>query len=123
MSFTSGIIKQYLHNITVDIEDTSDDSKYFQIIDLKTAYPIGRHYFGIRGSLHLKPASEIGCELLDQQDQIVPIYLVNQQYSKLKGVATIGFEITASTIPGDLRLTITGVTRDNKVVRWEKVIV
>jgi hypothetical protein len=122
MAFTSGIILQNLYKQTVQINDTDYNGKYFQIIDLKESYDRGLHYFALRGSLLLQPGSEIYGELLDQQGQIIKLYLVNEPYSQIRGVPTLGFEITSSTIPGDAVLCLIGTTRDNKLVRWFRTI-
>ena len=122
MSFSAGIIKSYLYKQKVDIEDRETNSKYFNIIDLKEVYTKNIHYFGIRGSLLLKPNSEIYGEILDQQGSIIPLYLVNEPYSLIKGVSTLGFEVLSSTVQGDAILCIIGTTRNNKQVRWSKRI-
>ncbi len=102
----------------VSIIDTDYASRYFQIVDLKESYSIGKHYFGLRGSLLLKEHSEVYGEILDQNGNLVPIYLVNNSYANTKGLATLGFEITSSTIAGDLFLCLIGITRENKLVKW-----
>ena len=120
--FTSGIVKQYLDKMTVDIEDTSESSKYFEVFNLVELNSVGRHYFGLRGSVYLKPGSEISGELIDQWDRIVPLFLINQEYSNLKGVATVGYEIYTVSVNGELYLTLVGTTIDNKIVRWKKIL-
>lgn len=115
-------MKQELWKLLVDIEDLAYDSKYFQIVDLKESYTIGKHYFGIRGSLDLKPRSEIDGEILNQRGQIVPLYLVNQPYSAKRGMATLGFEITTASVQGDMNLTLIGEDRDGNIIRWFRKI-
>lgn len=120
--FTSGKLKQNLHAIKADINDTDVNSKFFNIIDLGNIYHIGKHYFGMRGSHLLKPGSAVYGEMLDHNGDIIPLYLVNKSYGNTKGVAALCFEITEKTSQGDAILTIVGTSRDNKTVKWQQRI-
>lgn len=123
MSFTAGtLLKQNLYKKHADIIDSEYSSRYFQVIDLRESYSLGLHYIGIRGSLLLKPNSEIFGEILDQNGTAIPLYLVNQPYAQIKGVPTLGFEIKNTTISGDAVLVLMGITRDNKWVKWSRKI-
>jgi hypothetical protein len=120
--FTNSIVKQNLYKLKVDIEDTEYTSKYFEVVGLQEQYTKGQHFFGLRGSLYLKPGSEIDGEMLDQREQIVPLYLTNYEYNQQTGVASLGFDVTNASVQGDVHLVLVGTTRDNKIVRWQKKI-
>jgi len=122
LSFTNGYIKQNLNEWKVDIEDTSENSKYFEVKDLSNIYGIGNQYFGLRGTYYLKPYSEVYGEFLDTYDTIIPLSMVDTNYLSSKGTATLYFPITASSNFGDAQLTLIGTTTDNKTVRWQKSI-
>lgn len=117
----------------VYIEDTSENSEYFRISRLPSAFSGGRNSFLLGGSNYLQNNSEIQIEILDAQGETIYQSLVNDYDEGTSKMMSV--EIYDTTAPGFATIIVMGkVTqttdgtnipeewRDVYNVRWSKRI-
>jgi len=108
-----------LDTLKVDIEDTTDLSRYFQIIEYNPVFTAGKNLFTFNGSNLLLSNSEIKVECLDSNNnpQYIEFYKSNVKNTDITKFV-ISINIFQETYNGPGKLILVGTTVDNKIVRW-----
>lgn len=126
--------KQNLNKIPVLIEDTSQESVYFNIKQLNSYFTGGKNTFLISGTGLLQPNTEIFIEMLDVNGNSMYVEAV-KNFSEA-GARVVVIEVYENTPRGSAMLTIVGTARrfasgqelsekqkESSNVRWQKRIV
>ncbi len=103
------LFNQNLNRVPVLIEDTSQESVYFNVKQLDSYFTGGRNAFLITGTGLLEPNTDIFIEMLDGNNN--PIYLEAIKNFSEGGSRVVVIEIYETTPRGEAILTILGTAR------------
>jgi hypothetical protein len=124
MSITTNIrkIPNRLETISVNIEDTAEVSKYFEVYDIKAVYSKGTHIVTIRGSALLKRGTYIYLDIIDERGSAIPINIppLEEFEREFLPLRRFTFTIDDSNFNGVAQFIFVGTTVQGQTVRWSK---
>lgn len=123
-SFGKQGVELNLLSLKVDIEDTTDKSKYFVVSEIDTVFTAGRNPVAFNGSAFLKDGSEVQIECLDSNGSPMYIEQAKSKVAQYTDVSNfvISVHVYGETYNGPGKLVFVGNTTDDKIVRWVKNI-
>lgn len=109
-----------LDRITVDIEDTKQSSKYFDVTEFNPIFTAGKNSVSFNGSSFLAPNSEIRIECLDNEGNSLYVEIPTQSANyKDVGKFTVSVSVFAETFNGPGLFILVGTYFDGRTVRWK----
>ena len=108
----------------VDIEDNTDSSKYFDVVELDTVFTAGRNPVAFNGSALLKDKSEVQIECIDSNGNSLYFEQAKSQITQFTDVSNfvISIHVYNDIYNGPAKLIFLGITADDKIVRWVRNI-
>ena len=122
---SSNKITRDLDLLPVDIDETTDQSNYFQVYDIKEVYSKGLHLITLRGSRLLKRDSLVYVEIKHEDGSVIPINVppATTYERTLLPLVRFTFNITEEIPEGNCTITFIGRDNTNRTIRYQRSFV
>lgn len=105
---------------SVDIEDVSYSSKYFDISEISSIFTAGRNPVAFNGTNLLKSGSEIQVECVDSGGNSLYLERAKSKDNQFTDISNfvVSIHVYEETYNGPAKLILVGTTKKGEIVRW-----